>query len=78
MMFPTQRNIFLDNVPTVEAVNKQLQLTEVFAKRTGYAVAIGHPRDATITALSQWLAVMAERGFIQVPISTIVARQRPK
>jgi polysaccharide deacetylase 2 family uncharacterized protein YibQ len=74
----TQRNIFLDNVPTVEAVNKQLQLTEVFAKRTGYAVAIGHPRDATITALSQWLAVMAERGFIQVPISTIVARQRPK
>ena len=71
----TQRNIFLDNVPTVEAINKQLRRMEIFAKRNGYAVAIGHPRDATITALSQWLAVMAEKGFVQVPISTIVARQ---
>jgi uncharacterized protein len=72
----TQRNIFLDNVPSVEAINKQLRLMEKFAKRNGYAVAIGHPRDATITALSQWLAVMAEKGFVQVPISSIVARQR--
>ncbi|MBT3989359.1 MAG: divergent polysaccharide deacetylase family protein [Rhodospirillaceae bacterium] len=72
----TQRNIFLDNVPTVEAINKQLRQMEIFAKRNGYAVAIGHPRDATINALSQWLAVMAEKGFVQVPISTIVAQQR--
>ncbi len=74
----TQRNIFLDNVPTVEAVNKQLRRMEIFAKRNGYAVAIGHPRDATLTALSQWLAIMAEKGFVLVPISTIVARQYAK
>ena len=72
----TQRNIFLDNVPTLEAVNTQLRLMEQFARRNGYAVAIGHPRDATITALSQWMAVIAEKGFVLVPISTIVARQR--
>jgi len=72
----TQRNIFLDNVPTVEAVNKQLRRMEIFAKRNTYAVAIGHPRDATITALSQWLAVMAEKGFVLVPVSAIVAKER--
>jgi len=72
----TQRNIFLDNEPTVEAVNKQLRRMEIFAKRNGYAVAIAHPRDATIMALSQWLAVMAEKGFVQVPISAIVAKER--
>ncbi|MDP7600089.1 MAG: divergent polysaccharide deacetylase family protein, partial [Rhodospirillales bacterium] len=72
----TQRNIFLDNVPTVEAVNKQLRRMEIFAKRNGTAVAIGHPRDATIMALSQWLAVMAEKGFVLVPISAIVAKER--
>ena len=72
----TQRNIFLDNVATVPAINKQLQAMELFARQNGYVVAIAHPRDATIQALSQWLPVMAERGFVQVPISTIVAEQQ--
>lgn len=71
----TQRNIFLDNVPTLAAVKKQLQRMEIFANRNGYAVAIGHPRDATITALSEWLALIAEKGFVLVPISAIVAKQ---
>ena len=72
----TQRNIFLDNEATVPAINKQLRIMELFAIRNGYVVAIAHPRDATIQALSQWLAVIAERGFVQVPISTIVAKQQ--
>jgi len=71
-----ERNVFLDNVPEVAAVNKQLKLLESVAKRQGYAIAIGHPRDATIFALSQWLAVIAEKGLVQVPISAIVARRQ--
>jgi hypothetical protein len=66
----------LDNEATVPAINKQLRIMELFAIRNGYVVAIAHPRDATIQALSQWLAVIAERGFVQVPISTIVAKQQ--
>jgi uncharacterized protein len=71
-----QRNIFLDNVNTVSAINKQLQIMEKIAIKNGYAVAIAHPRDSTIQALSQWLAVMVERGLVQVPISTIVAEKQ--
>ena len=71
-----ERNIFLDNVPKIEEVNGQLKKLEDIARVNGYGVAIGHPRDATITALSNWLAVLAEKGFVQVPISTIVAELR--
>jgi len=72
----TQRNIFLDNDPTIQKVNKQLDIMEQFAKMNGFAVAIGHPRDTTIIALSERLATLAEKGFVQVPISTIVAKQQ--
>ena len=72
----TQRNIFLDNDPTIQKVNKQLDIMEHFAKMNGFAVAIGHPRDTTIIALSERLATLAEKGFVQVPISTIVAKQQ--
>ena len=71
-----ERNIFLDNVNSVSAIKKQLRLMEKFANKYGSVVAIAHPRDNTIKVLSQWLAIMAEKGFVQVPISTIIAEKR--
>ena len=49
---------------------------EKFANKYGSVVAIAHPRDTTIKVLSEWLAIMAEKGFVQVPISTIIAEKR--
>ena len=69
-----QRNVFLDNVNTLAAVNARLDETEELARRRGFAVAIGHPRDATLMALETWLAAVPERGFVLVPLSTIIAR----
>lgn len=66
------RDVFLDNDMTVAAVRAQLAEVEAIARRRGYAVAIGHPHDATLDALDPWLHSLAERGFVQVPISTIV------
>ena len=66
------RDVFLDNVQTVEAVRAQLAEVEAIARRRGFAVAIGHPHDATIEALEPWLRSLASRGFVQVPISAIV------
>ncbi len=70
-----ERNIFLDNEPTEEAVLGRLAQVEKFAKRWGHAIAIGHPRDATLNALSRWITEARGRGFVFVPISTIVARR---
>ncbi|MGH6927061.1 MAG: divergent polysaccharide deacetylase family protein, partial [Dongiaceae bacterium] len=44
---------------------------ETEARRTGLAVAIGHPHDGTIDALQRWLPTLAARGFALVPISAI-------
>lgn len=66
------RDVFLDNVETVAAVKAQLTKTEQVAKRQGYAVAIGHPHDATIEALASWLPDVQKRGFVLVPVSAVV------
>jgi hypothetical protein len=72
----TERNIFLDNINSIPAINRQLRHLENFANKNGYGVAIAHPRETTIEALSQWLPIIAEKGFVQVPISTIAAEKQ--
>jgi polysaccharide deacetylase 2 family uncharacterized protein YibQ len=68
------RNVFLDNDVATEAVWAQLTKTEADARRTGFAVAIGHPHDGTIAALAAWLPTLSQRGFALVPVSRIVER----
>ena len=72
------RDIFLDNAPDdPAAIGHQLALLEQTAREEGYAVGIGHPHDATVAALRQWIPEMRARGFALVPISAIVRhRQR--
>ena len=67
-----ERNVFLDNVNEVTAVNARLAEVERVAKRAGAAVAIGHPRDATLTALAEWLPKLQAKGFVLVPLTAIV------
>ena len=69
-----ERNVFIDNDNKVASINKQLAEVEAVAQRQGYAVAIGHPREATIKALGPWLAEVQNRGFRLVPLTTIVKR----
>ena len=66
------REVFLDNTQTVASVRSQLERVEQLARKHGYAVAIGHPHDATIEALSSWLPALESKGFVLVPITTIV------
>lgn len=49
------RDIFLDDDPRPAAVAAQLEDLARTARRTGVAIAIGHPRDATLTLLAEWL-----------------------
>jgi uncharacterized protein len=67
-----ERHIFLDHVDSLDAIQTQLETLERVARRQGYAVAIGHPRDATVQALDPWMAGARARGFVFVPISAIV------
>jgi polysaccharide deacetylase 2 family uncharacterized protein YibQ len=67
-----ERNVFLDNVETVEAVRRQLAQLEAAARRDGAAIAIGHPKEATLAALAPWLASLEAKGLVLVPLSAIV------
>jgi polysaccharide deacetylase 2 family uncharacterized protein YibQ len=67
-----ERDIFLDNTPSLGAVQRQLGELEALARRRGWAIAIGHPKDATLDALAAWLPSLHERGFVLVPLSHLV------
>ncbi|HXQ42847.1 MAG TPA: divergent polysaccharide deacetylase family protein [Candidatus Udaeobacter sp.] len=66
------RNVFIDNDETVDAVLAKLVETEQFARQHGYALAIGHPHPTTIEALSEWLPSLRARGFVLVPASALL------
>jgi len=66
------RNVFLDHDDYLYEIRNQLRHTEQIAKRTGLAIAIGHPRDKTIEALKTWLPTLEKKGFQLVPISAVV------
>ena len=69
------RDIFLDNVETVDAIRVQLELAKATAKSSGTAVAIGHPHDATIAALKEWLPSLQAAGVALVPATEILRRR---
>lgn len=73
-----ERNVFLDNVNEVAAVNARLAEAEDIARRHGTAIAIGHPRDATLESLAAWIPGLAARGFILVPLTAILRAGTPQ
>lgn len=67
-----QRDIFLDHDPDYNAVRKQFMKTIAKAKRTGTALAIGHPNDATIAVLEEMLPQLEDFGVELVPVSEMI------
>ena len=65
------RDIFLDHVDTVDAVLAQLEQLEAIARQRGAAIAIGHPRDATIEALDHWLSSPKKKRLPLVPLTAL-------
>jgi uncharacterized protein len=66
------RKVFLDDVPTKEAVRAQLELAVKDAARDGSAIAIGHPHPATIAALAEQGPALESRGIRLVFASDLV------
>jgi polysaccharide deacetylase 2 family uncharacterized protein YibQ len=70
------RNVFLDNAGDIMAVDGQLEKLEEVARKKGNAIAIGHPRDATIAGLAAWLPTLGAKGLVLVPVSEVVRARR--
>jgi polysaccharide deacetylase 2 family uncharacterized protein YibQ len=64
------RDIFLDDDPAPAAVAMQLESLAREARRSGVAMAIGHPKDTTLRLLKQWLA--EDHGVTLVPLDEAI------
>jgi hypothetical protein len=69
-----ERDVFLDHEDNITFVRSALRKTENAAKQKGYAIAIGHPKNATIQGLREWLPTLEAKGFEIVPASALVRR----
>jgi polysaccharide deacetylase 2 family uncharacterized protein YibQ len=61
-----QRDVFLDNFPTVTYIRNQLKKAVKKAKKNGYAIAICHPQKATFEALKQSKDILKEVQLIYI------------
>ncbi|MHC8493784.1 divergent polysaccharide deacetylase family protein [Thalassospira sp. SM2505] len=68
------RDVFIDDADDAAKIADMLARTERVAAKQGYAIAIGHPRDLTISALRKWIPEIEARGFVLVPVSDILRR----
>ncbi len=66
------RNVFLDHVDDEIEIYERLIETERLARKNGSAIAIGHPRDATLKIITEWLPTLESKGIVLAPISALV------
>jgi len=65
----TRRDVFLDNVPTEAAIDREFKRLKLLARRKGIAVGIGHPYPITLTYLEHSLPALADEGFRLVSVA---------
>lgn len=59
----TSRDVFLDNVKSSEAISAEFTRLRRIARKTGQAVAIGHPHPETLKQLALQLPLLEKEGF---------------
>jgi polysaccharide deacetylase 2 family uncharacterized protein YibQ len=68
-----KRDVFLDNESdNTEYIHGQLEELTRMAKEHGWAIGIGHPHPATISALRTWIAEANRQGITIVPLSRLM------
>jgi polysaccharide deacetylase 2 family uncharacterized protein YibQ len=68
----TRRNVFLDHVHTLKAINKQFQRLIKIAKKNGSALAIGHPFELTLSFLEKNLPKLEKQGIKLVSVKELI------
>lgn len=63
------RDVFLDHVQEREAVHAQFRLLIQRAREKGFAIAIGHPHEVTVSYLEEALKTLDEEGISIATVS---------
>ena len=54
----------------------QLARLEALAKERGTAIGVAKAKPTTVKQLADWAAKLEAKGFVLVPVSTVVRSQR--
>ena len=68
----TERNVFLDNIQSPQAVRRQLKRLIQLAKLKGEAIGIAHPHEVTLKVLKEDIPKLSSNGIELVPVSQLV------
>lgn len=67
-----ERNVFLDNIQSTQAVRRQLKKLIQLAKLKGQAIGIAHPHEVTLKVLKEDISKLSSNGVELVPVSQLV------
>ncbi|TLD84410.1 divergent polysaccharide deacetylase family protein [Helicobacter sp. MIT 11-5569] len=70
---PLERDVFLDNILEIPSITQQIIQAVQIAKKKGYAIAIGHPHEATFLALKNAIDYLENSGIELVYINEIIS-----
>ena len=74
----TRRDVFLDEDPSPDAIHAQWERLVGIAHAQGAALAIGHPRDATLGFLAAELETAADRDIILVSVTELIRAEQQR
>ena len=66
------RDVFIDNVATVEAVSNQLREAVRVANKKGSVLVIGHDKKVTLQAIRQMVPEIEKSGVKIVPVEELL------
>jgi len=72
----TRRDVFLDNLPVAENIERQFSLLLDLARTQGYAVAIGHPYPQTVRVLQRLLENLEGENIQLISASAMIELQQ--
>lgn len=71
-----QRDVFIDHDASEDLIYLQLDRLIKKARRNGTALAIAHPRKATLAVLEKWLPELQSKGIVLVPVAQLINLQQ--
>ena len=72
----SRRDVFLDDVLSLYAIDRQFRELIRTARRNGTAIAIGHPHEITLDYLAMAIPQMQANGVYIVPASSLIGIQQ--
>jgi hypothetical protein len=69
-----ERDVFLDNIQSAQAIGSELRRLAQLARLKGKAIGIAHPHEVTLEVLRQALPQLRQEGIELVAVSQVLQR----